>query len=271
MGRAPALALRGAEAGFRVCSNIVRARVLLPLVAQRDPTGAVPRYLEGRVRWQPAGAPGAPSPAPDHARGAAVRSGFRWALGVFPSWRAGAGVEKDPSRSCLRRAWPSSPSQLRLQDRAPRSPFSAGRRGASGSGSGPASEGWPTPGGGYDWRVGGRCLSHGGGGSRGAFIERHPAVLALVVDALRRAEAEGPCPGGAGCDCGLGMRATRSPGTLMRPTLTRCTRLGKRRPLELRNYGSLMRSFGGRRQRALESSPEALSPRLGKGLFDGSS
>ena len=59
----PALALRGAEAGFRECSNIVRARALLPLVAQREPGApekAVPRYLEGRVRWQPAGAPGAP-------------------------------------------------------------------------------------------------------------------------------------------------------------------------------------------------------------------
>ena len=59
----PALALRGAEAGFRECSNIVRARALLPLVAQREPGApekAVPRYLEGRVRWQPAGAPGGP-------------------------------------------------------------------------------------------------------------------------------------------------------------------------------------------------------------------
>jgi tRNA threonylcarbamoyladenosine biosynthesis protein TsaB len=56
----PALASRGAEVGFREPSNIVRARALLPLVAQREPGApekAVPRYLEGRVRWQPAAAP----------------------------------------------------------------------------------------------------------------------------------------------------------------------------------------------------------------------
>ncbi|MBL6717660.1 MAG: tRNA (adenosine(37)-N6)-threonylcarbamoyltransferase complex dimerization subunit type 1 TsaB [Pseudomonadales bacterium] len=62
----PALAPRGAEAGFRESSNIVRARALLPLVAQREPGApekAVPRYLEGRVRWQPAAAPGIPVPS----------------------------------------------------------------------------------------------------------------------------------------------------------------------------------------------------------------
>ena len=62
----PALAPRGAEAGFREPSNIVRARALLPLVAQREPgppEKAVPRYLEGRVRWQPATAPGTPVPS----------------------------------------------------------------------------------------------------------------------------------------------------------------------------------------------------------------
>lgn len=62
--RLPALAPRGAEAGFCEGSNIVRARALLPLVAQRTPGNpgkAVPRYLEGRVRWQPAAAPGAPA------------------------------------------------------------------------------------------------------------------------------------------------------------------------------------------------------------------
>jgi tRNA threonylcarbamoyladenosine biosynthesis protein TsaB len=62
----PALAPRGAEAGFREPSNIVRARALLPLVAQREagpPEKAVPRYLEGRVRWQPATAPGTAVPS----------------------------------------------------------------------------------------------------------------------------------------------------------------------------------------------------------------
>lgn len=62
----PALAARGAEVGFREPSNIVRARALLPLVAQREPGApekAVPRYLEGRVRWQPAAAPGTPVPS----------------------------------------------------------------------------------------------------------------------------------------------------------------------------------------------------------------
>ena len=62
----PTLAPRGAEAGFREPSNIVRARALLPLVAQREPGApdkAVPRYLEGRVRWRPVGAPGAPAPS----------------------------------------------------------------------------------------------------------------------------------------------------------------------------------------------------------------
>ena len=62
----PALAPRGAEAGFREPSNIVRARALLPLVAQREagpPEKAVPRYLEGRVRWQPATAPGTAAPS----------------------------------------------------------------------------------------------------------------------------------------------------------------------------------------------------------------
>jgi tRNA threonylcarbamoyladenosine biosynthesis protein TsaB len=59
----PALAARSAEVGFRESSNIVRARALLPLVAQRTPGApekAVPRYLEGRVRWHPAAAPGTP-------------------------------------------------------------------------------------------------------------------------------------------------------------------------------------------------------------------
>lgn len=62
----PALAARGAEVDFREPSNIVRARALLPLVAQREPGApekAVPRYLEGRVRWQPAAAPGTPVPS----------------------------------------------------------------------------------------------------------------------------------------------------------------------------------------------------------------
>jgi tRNA A37 threonylcarbamoyladenosine modification protein TsaB len=62
----PALAARGAEVGFRESSNIVRARALLPLVAQREagpPEKAVPRYLEGRVRWQPATAPGTAVPS----------------------------------------------------------------------------------------------------------------------------------------------------------------------------------------------------------------
>ena len=59
----PALAARCADVGFRESSNIVRARALLPLVAQRTPDApekAVPRYLEGRVRWHPAAAPGSP-------------------------------------------------------------------------------------------------------------------------------------------------------------------------------------------------------------------
>ncbi len=61
-----ALSARGAEVGFQEPSNIVRARALLPLVAQREPGApekAVPRYLEGRVRWQPAPAPGMPVPS----------------------------------------------------------------------------------------------------------------------------------------------------------------------------------------------------------------
>ena len=62
----PALGARGAEVDFREPSNIVRARALLPLVTQRAPGApekAVPRYLEGRVRWQPAAPLGTPVPS----------------------------------------------------------------------------------------------------------------------------------------------------------------------------------------------------------------
>ena len=97
-------------------------------------------------------------------------------------------------------------------------------------------------------------------GAEVLLIERHPAVLALVVDALRRAEAEGSVPWGGRLRLRLGNACDAFPGDFdaayldpMYPPRKK-TALGAQ---ELRILDALfLASEGG--QRALESSPEAL-------------
>ena len=110
-------------------------------------------------------------------------------------------------------------------------------------------------------------------GAEVLLIERDPAVLALVVDALRRAEAEGSVPWGNRLRLRLGNACDALPGDFDAAYLDPMYPPRKRRPLELRNYGSLMRSFWRRKGASARwrVPPKRSSPRLGTGLFDGSS
>lgn len=106
-------------------------------------------------------------------------------------------------------------------------------------------------------------------GAEVLLIERHPAVLALVVDALRRAEAEGPAPWGDRLKLSLGNACDALPEGFDAAYLDPMYPPRKKAALgaqELRILDALFAASDGG-PRAPASSPEALLAAARRGTF----